>query len=100
MRNYPIFTGPAPGYKEVMKRKQVAKKWKHERKVRFGAVLPVSVELVVGTNEDDPDENSDWEVLSVRSANCDATPRTVMENMGEEDFAELARVAAAAEDSE
>jgi hypothetical protein len=71
---------------------------KHQRRVRIGLVLPASVKLVVGTNDDDPDENSDWEILSVDSANCEATPRIVEENMHDVDFAALAAAAANAKD--
>ena len=78
--------------------KKAKQSWKHERRVRVAAVLPVTVDLVVGTDDDAPDEDTDWRILSVRSANCDATPRMVEENMGDEDLVALARAAAAAED--
>lgn len=74
------------------------KPMKHQRRVRISIVLPTSVELIVGTNDDDPDENSDWAILSVVSASCQATPRAVEENMHDVDFESLAAVAANAED--
>ena len=73
-------------------------KKKHQRRVRISVVLPASVEMVVGTNDDDPSEDSDWEILSIRSATCEATPRMVSENMHDVDFEALAAAAANAED--
>lgn len=80
-----------------MKSKAVTPK-KHQRRIRIGVVLPASVELIVGTNDDDPSEESDWEILSVVSASCEATPRIVEENMHDVDVAALAVAAANAED--
>ncbi len=74
------------------------KRERHQRRIRFSVVLPATVELVVGTDDDAPSEDSDWEILSVLSAGCDATPRIVEENMRDEDFAALAAAAAGAED--
>ena len=71
---------------------------KHRRRIRISVVLPASVELLVGTNDDDPSTDSDWEILSVDSASCEATPRLVTENMHDGDFAALAAAAATAED--
>jgi hypothetical protein len=71
---------------------------KHQRRVRISVVLPVSVELIVGTDDDDPNEDSDWKVLSVPAANCEATPRLVEENMHDVDFEALAAAAANAKD--
>jgi hypothetical protein len=71
---------------------------KHQRRVRISVVLPAAVELLVGTDADDPSEESDWEILSVRSASCEATPKIVEENMHDVDFAALAAAAASAED--
>ena len=71
---------------------------KHQRVVRISVVLPVTVELLVGTDDARPSADSDWEILSVRSARCEATPRDVEERMHSEDFAELARIAAKAKD--
>ncbi len=73
---------------------------KHQRLIRFGVILPTSVELIVGTDDDDPSEDSDWEILSVRPTICEATPKLVEENMHDEDFAALAAAAANAEDIE
>jgi hydroxymethylglutaryl-CoA reductase len=70
----------------------------HQRRVRFSVVVPVVVVLTVGTDDDDPSENSDWEILSVESANCETTPRLVGESMRSEDFAALAVLAAGAKD--
>ena len=66
---------------------------KHQRVVRISVVLPVTVELLVGTDDAKPREDSDWEILSVRSTSCEAGPRLVEENMAVEDFAALARLA-------
>ena len=71
---------------------------KHQRKIRISVVLPASVELIVGTNDDDPSEDSDWEILSASDARCEVSKRLVEENMHDVDFAELAKKAAAAED--
>lgn len=71
---------------------------KHQRIVRISAVLPVSVELLVGTDDDKPSADTDWEILSVRSASCEATPRVIEESMADEDFAALAKAAAKAKD--
>ncbi len=71
---------------------------KHQRRVRISVVLPASVELVVGTNDDDPSEDSDWEILSVDNTSCEATKRLVEENMHNVDFKALAVLAASAKD--
>ncbi len=73
-------------------------KKKHQRRVRVSVVLPAAVELIVGTNDDDPSEDSDWEILSVVSTHCEAEPKTVTENMHDIDFEALAAAAASAED--
>jgi hypothetical protein len=73
-------------------------KLKHQRRIRLSVVLPAIVELIVGTDDDEPSAESDWEVLSVVSANCDATPRDVTENMHESDFEALNAAAASAKD--
>lgn len=71
---------------------------KHQRRIRISVVLPASVELIVGTNDADPNEDTDWEILSVHNIRCEATPRTVSENMHDGDFEALATAAANAED--
>ena len=71
---------------------------KHKRRVKIGVLLPVSVDCIVGTNDDDPSEESDWEILSIRSATCEATPRMVSENMTDVDAIALAEAANNAED--
>jgi hypothetical protein len=73
---------------------------KHERRIRISVVLPTSVELVVGTDEDDPDESSDWEILEARDPRCEVSPRIVEESMHVDDFAGLARDAARAPNAE
>lgn len=70
----------------------------HRRRIRISVVLPAAVELIVGTDDDDPDEHSDWEILEVVRASCEATPRMVGENMHEADSEALAVAAANAED--
>jgi uncharacterized protein (UPF0276 family) len=70
----------------------------HKRRVRIGVVLPAAVELIVGTDDDEPSEDSDWEILSVLSASCEATPRMVEENMHDVDFSALTAAAARAKD--
>jgi hypothetical protein len=57
-----------------------------------------SVTLLVGTNDDDPDEDSDWEILAVRQASVEATPRLVQENMHDVDYEALGVAAANAKD--
>lgn len=78
--------------------KREAKHKKHQRRVRIGVTLPSNVEIVVGTDDDDPSKDSDWEILSVVSASCEATPRAVEENMSDEDFDALNTAAANAKD--
>lgn len=73
-------------------------KKKHERVVKISCVLPASVTLLVGTNDDDPDEDSDWEILAVRQALVEATPRLVQENMHDVDYEALGVAAANAKD--
>ncbi len=70
----------------------------HQRRIRISVVLPASVELLVGTNDDDPSENSDWEILSARDPRCEVSVRVVEENMHDVDFVALAAAAASAED--
>jgi hypothetical protein len=77
---------------------RAAPRHKHQRRIQISVVLPASVEILVGTNDDDPSEDSDWEILSVRSASCEASPRMVQENMHDVDFEALAAAAASAED--
>lgn len=79
--------------------KQV-KQYKHRRKIRISVVLPVSVEVVVGTNDADPSEDSDWEILSAEDPHCAVSKRLVEENMHAADSDELAKLAAAAKDEE
>jgi hypothetical protein len=79
-----------------MSRIQKAKK--HQRRVRVSVVLPTAVELIVGTDDADPSEDSDWEILSVVSTHCEAQPQTVTENMHDVDFEALAAAAANAKD--
>lgn len=75
-----------------------ARRMKHERLIRVGLVLPVTVEMTVGTNDDLADAESDWTVLTVRHAACEATPRMVEENMRDDDAEIIAQKAAEAED--
>lgn len=70
----------------------------HQRVVRISIVLPVAVELLVGCDDDKPNADSDWQILSVQSASCEAAPRLVEENMSSDDFAALAKIAAKAKD--
>lgn len=72
---------------------------KHRRRIRISVVLPVTVELLVGS-DDDPSEDveCEWEVLSVLSAHCETTPRGVTENMDDKDFEALVAAATKAKD--
>lgn len=70
---------------------------KHQRRIRISVVLPVSLEVFVGTNEENPSEESDWRILSVVSSSCGVSPRGVEENMNEEEFARMSRLAMKAE---
>lgn len=81
-----------------MSKPKTPSKYKHQRRVRISVVLPASVDLIVGTNENDPDDSSDWQILSVVSANCEASVRQVEENMHDVDAEALAVAAANAED--
>jgi hypothetical protein len=96
---------PKPGRTGTSSLKQESKppqQRKHQRLVRVSVVLPASVELLVGTDDDDPSEDSDWKILSVRSVRCETTPRLVEESMSmnEDDFAALAAAAVRAEDEQ
>lgn len=74
------------------------KQMKHRRRVRISVVLPTSAELIVGTNDDNPDEDSDWEILSIERTSCEASPRIVEESMHDVDFKALMVAAANAKD--
>jgi hypothetical protein len=78
----------------------IARRPAHQRIIRISVLLPASVELLVGTNEDVPSEDADWEILAVREAGCEATIQLVQENMRSTEFAELAVLAARAKDVE
>jgi hypothetical protein len=71
---------------------------RHQRRIRFSVVLPATVELIVGTDDDDPSDESNWEILSVIDTRCEATPKMIEENMDDRDFESLAVTAASAED--
>lgn len=71
---------------------------KHQRLVRFSVVVPANVELLVGTDDDDPNEDSDWQILAVRDVRAEATTRTVEENMHGSDYEALGALAASAKD--
>ena len=73
---------------------------KHRRRVQISVVLPASVELVVGTDDDDPNEDSDWQILSVHQARVEATRQMVEENLHDVDFEALAAAAANASDED
>lgn len=74
------------------------KQMAHRRRIRISVVLPTSVELIVGTNADDPDEDNDWEILAVERASCEASPRIVEESMHDVDFEALIAAAKKAKD--
>jgi hypothetical protein len=44
------------------------------------------------------DEDDDWEIESVRRIDCDASARSLCENMKDEDFDEMIKRANAAQD--
>lgn len=71
---------------------------RHQRRIRISVVVPASVELLVGTNDEDPDEDTDWEILDARDPRCEVSRRVVEENMHDADFAALAAAARSAED--
>ncbi|HSX22409.1 MAG TPA: hypothetical protein VLE97_06490 [Gaiellaceae bacterium] len=73
---------------------------KHQRYVQISVVVPASVKLLVGTDDDDPDENTEWEILSVRDVHCEPTPQLVSESMDETDFGALTEAASKAKDIE
>lgn len=70
---------------------------KHQRHVRISVVLPAGVELLVGTDDDPNEGGCSWEILGVLSVHCDATPRSVEENMHDLDFEALVAATAKAE---
>jgi hypothetical protein len=78
----------------------MAKPKKHQRRIRISVVLPATVELLVGTDDDDPSEDSDWEILSARDPRCEVSPRVIGENMHDTDFEALTSTAANAKDVE
>lgn len=73
---------------------------KHQRRIRVSVILPASVELLVGTDDEDPDEDSDWEILDARDPHCEVSRRIVEENMHAVDAAAMAAAAANARDEE
>ena len=75
-------------------------RYKHQRTIRVSVVLPASVEVVVGTNDDDPGEDSDWEILAARDPRCEVSARVVSENMHDLDFQSMAVSAANAKDDD
>ena len=56
-------------------------KRKHQRRSPISVVLPATVELIVGTDEDNPSDDSDWKIPRVESASCEASPRMAEESM-------------------
>lgn len=71
---------------------------KHKRLVNISLVLPVSVELLVETEDDDPGSDSEWNIVEVRETRCEVTPRMVEEQMASVDLEALAEAAAKAKD--
>jgi len=72
---------------------------KHQRRVQISIVLPAFVDLVVGTDDENPDAHSSWEILSVGSIRCEATQRVIEENMHDCDYEALATSAASVKDA-
>lgn len=73
---------------------------KHQRKIRIAVVLPVTVDLIVGTDADPNTDSDQWEILSVQATHCATTPRLVEESMQDEDFTALGAAAARAQDEQ
>ena len=63
------------------------------RRITVELCLPVTVEMIVGTDDDAPSAVSDWEVLEVVRAQCDATPRDIGEHATDDDFRAIAETA-------
>ena len=77
---------------------RVPQRKKHQRAIRCSVVVPARVELIVGTDDDKPSEDSAWEIVAVRDVRCDASAQTISENMHFEDFERLVARAAKAKD--
>lgn len=76
------------------------KRGPHRRRVQISISMPVTVDMIVETDDLYPSALSDWQIAEVRSISYDQKPgvRSVTECMHEEDFTELSVRAAAAED--
>ena len=72
----------------------VAQKYAHQRVVLLEIRLPVTVELTVGTDDEDPSDESNWEIVDVRRATCDATIPMLNEQLDDVDHEALAVAAA------
>lgn len=73
-------------------------KRKHRRRVRMSVCLPATVDIIVGTDDDDPSEESDWEILAVNSTSCEAHVRDINEHAHDLDFQSMYVAAANAKD--
>jgi hypothetical protein len=69
---------------------------RERRTVTISISAPVTVTLTVERAADAHEEDS-WEVTGIRRADCDLSARGATECMSEEDFAELDRLANAAQ---
>lgn len=83
-----------------MRSSKSTKPKKHQRYVQISVVVPASVKLLVGTDDEDPDDDTEWEILSVRDVHCEPTPQLVAESMDGTDFAALSEAANKAKDIE
>lgn len=75
-----------------------------KRVVRVSVCLPVSVELVVQTNDPDPEGDewdeaeAEWDIVEVRKTQCEVTPRMVAESMSSVEWKAMSEAAAKAKD--
>jgi hypothetical protein len=67
-----------------------------KKKIKISLCLPVSCEVEVVSNSD----GEDLTIVGVRRLHCELSARSVTEHMKEEDFEELERVFAKANEEE
>ena len=77
-----------------MKRKKLG----HQRVVTISVCLPVTVELLVETLEDEVDDDTDWEIAEVRNSSCCVYPGEVAKQLDEDEYLNMCAKAYAAKD--
>jgi len=70
----------------------------HRRVVTISVCLPVTVELLVETMDDQVDESTDWDIAEVRRSWCSPYPAQISEQLDDDEHADMYKKALAAED--